>query len=279
MRKGDSETGLERWNNIGTFLQLAAASTRIKNAPAPVNVVIVGPPGDGKTKQVERIAHLPFTKHLSDATWMGIVNFLQNVKSGQRSLLIIPDLASIVGRRYEVARSTVSLLAMMCAEGVKEIAIGKRVSDFGGAQAGLVGAITYEDLGNDYKVWNQNAFLSRVFLLQQDFSTDDKVLMRGMRRKGDHTLLAPLSFPKTSERVDVKMHSSYAKVAEDLWKEMLDHRPDRVFGFRTADAFETMLRAAAFLRGSRVVTKQDVLVMSRLRHTWLGQFKSREDQR
>lgn len=271
-------TGVERWNSIGLFLQLAAASTRITNVPAPVNVLIVGPPGDGKTKQVERIAHLPFAKHLSDATWMGVINHLQSVKAGQRSMLIVPDFASLVGRRYEVARATMSLLAMMCAEGVREMAIGKRVTDFGGAQGGVVGAITYEDLTNDYKVFNQNAFLSRVFLLEQDFSSEDKLLMRGMRRKGDESLLTPLPFPKTSEKVKVVTHPSYTRVAEDWWKEMLDHRSDRTFGFRTADAFDTMLKAAAFLRGARQVTKQDVATVGKVRHTWLTQFKFNPDR-
>lgn len=269
----------DKWNAVGALLRVAVASTRVTNAGAPINVILVGPPGDGKTEMIRRVSHCPVVGELSDATYLGIANFVSSVRTGNRSCLVIPDLASVAGRRFEVARSAVSMMAMMCAEGVKEVAIGKRVVNYRGAKAGIIGAISYDDLLMDLRLWHQNAFLSRVVMVEFEWSTEERREMRGMKRDGDRSLLTALPFPKEMVPRAIKLPPKHAKVAEGWWYEMQEHRADRTFGFRTAEQMDTLLLACAYLRGGNVVAQEDVTAASKLRHLWLSQFKINPDGR
>lgn len=270
---------LERWDLTGRLLRLAVASTRVRDAGAPINVLLVGPPGDGKTEMVRRVSGIGCVKELSDATYMGLCGFLDQVRMGGKSVLVIPDFAAVVGRRFDVARQSIALMAMMCAEGAGEVAIGKRIKNFGRAKAGIIGAITYEDLGNDYKVMNQSAFLSRCFLIEHEIGPEEKKAMRRRVKGGDRSLLAPLPFPAKLDLRTITLTPQASKAAEQWFDELLDHRQDRAAGFRSAVAFETLLKAAAWLRGPTVrqAGGEDVAYVEPLRHLWLSQFRFNPD--
>lgn len=270
---------IERWELTTLLCRLAVASTRLTDHPPPINVILVGPPGHGKTELLRRLGHIGCVRELSDATYLGLTTFLTSVKAGQRSALIIPDFGTLLGRRYEVARQAIALLAMMAAEGVGQVAIGKRIADYRGTRAAVIGAITYEDLGNDIRTMNQNAFLSRCFLIEHEFAPEEAKHMRRMLESGRSPILKPAPFPAKQRERTIKLTAEGRRQAEAWWDRMLDHRPDRSYGFRSAVAFETLLRAAAWLRGGTSTTAEDVRTVAPLEHLWLTQYRINPDQR
>jgi hypothetical protein len=256
----------ERWDRVSLFVQLAAVSSRISNAEAPVNLLLCGPPGDGKTKMIMRVKeHAPHVSMLSDATYTGLIYYLETVRDNMSSTLVIPDLGTLVGRKLETAKQSIATLAMMCAEGVGELRVGKQVRDYHFAKASVISAITLDDVMQSYNVVNQNAFLSRVFLIDFDLEWSELQAMMDRKLTGDRSRLQPFPFPKvrrnrdgTFKRYDVQVPKRYLHLPHEWWRELRQIRRDRFFGFRSADAFMTLLMASAYLRGAKIVTRQDV---------------------
>lgn len=273
-----------RWQLVGEFLRLAFVSSRIENVPAPLNLLLVGPPGDGKTQMLLRAQHLSHVKVLSDATYNGLLRFCSAVDQGFFSALLIPDLGTIVGRRTEVGKQSIAMLARLGAEGVFEVAVGKRIKDYHGATASIISAITFDDLGMNWTVLNQNAFLSRVFLIEFDLTIPEMRAMMKRKNRGDLTLLSDFRFPRLNRDLkflpsrEIKMALKYADKAMRWWTEMHRERPDRVHGFRTADAFQTMLKCSAYLKRRTRVDEHDVEYVERFRPLWENQFRHRDEE-
>lgn len=268
-----------RWRLVGDFLRLVFVSSRIGNLEAPLNAVLVGPPGDGKTKMILRGEHARHVRVLSDMTYMGVCMYIKTCQDGFASCLVVPDLATLVGRKLETGKQTIAALAMLCAEGVRELAVGKRIRDFGGVQSSVISAVTPEDLMNDYRVFNQNAFLSRTFLIDFDLTMDELRAMMHRKSHGDRALLRSFAFPRVSHRDgllpkrDIRFPRRYAELSLRWWEELTSLRSDRAFGFRSADALQSLLMTSAYLRGSRTVAQRDVQFVEALKPLWLRQFR------
>lgn len=268
-----------RWHLIADFLRLIYVSSRISNIEAPLNCILVGPPGDGKTKMILRGEHVKHVKVLSDMTYMGVCTYLRTAKEGVMSTIVVPDLGTLVGRKLDTGKQTISVLAMMCAEGVQEIAVGKRIVNYEGVTSSVISAVTPEDLTRDYQVFNQNAFLSRVFLLDFDLSINEILAMMHRKSRGDRTLLTPFKFPRLAHAdaalptKSIKLPRRHAIKAIHWYEELVARRPDRAFGFRSADALQGLLMASAYLRGSYMVSERDVAFVTTFKPLWLRQFR------
>lgn len=260
---------------------MAAVSTRITNIETPINLLLAGPPGDGKTAMVLRIEHLAHVDTLSDTTYLGLIQCLRQIKRGLISTILVPDLGTLVGRRNDVARQAIATIAMMTAEGVRHVRVGKQVMDFEGARASFVSAITVKDLLANLDTLEQNAFLSRVLLVDFDLSWEELKAMLERKHRGDRSLLRPLSFRMAGLRAGgflpmrpIVMAPTHAKKVQRWWEILVRKRDDRFFGFRSADFLHGMVQAAAYLRGDvrvraidlvRIQTRILPLVMSQIR--------------
>lgn len=263
-----ADSPLDRWERTAELLKLCVVSTRVANVAAPLNLLIVGPPGDGKTEMIRRVAHLPFVHELSDASYLGITRHLEMVRDGYYSALLVPDFATIVGRKYEVARQTVSALAMMAAEGVGEIAVGKTEKDFRGAKSSVITAITDREFASHHSIINQNAFLSRCFVCNFDLELPEVERMMQLHDQDDHRHIAPLRFGEVAvdrfPKRQVQLSVRYKGYASEWWKELKAVRPDMWFSFRTAHHMRTLLLSSAYLHGRRSVTRADVRAVERV---------------
>ena len=92
----------KKWKLVGEFVRLVAISSRVKNLEAPINLCLVGPPGDGKTKMLMRAQSLPHVRVFSDISPKGVLSFLDLVKNGFVSTLVIGDLGTVIGRKMDV---------------------------------------------------------------------------------------------------------------------------------------------------------------------------------
>jgi hypothetical protein len=176
------------------------------------------------------------------------------------------------------------MLARLGAEGVFEIAVGKRIKDYHGATASILSSITFDDLGYNWATLNQNAFLSRVFLIEFDLTIPEIRAMMKRKNRGDLSLLGDFRFPRLNRDEkflpsrEIKMALKYADKAMRWWVEMHRDRPDRVHGFRTADAFQTMLKCSAYLKRRTRVGEHDVKYVERFRPLWESQFRHRDEE-
>lgn len=254
-----------RWNQIADLVRLAAVSSRIPNIETPINVLLAGPPGDGKTRMIMRVEHLQHVEVLSDTTYLGLCHCLSSIKDGLIASIVVPDLGTLIGRRGDVARQTIATLSMMIAEGVRHIRVGKRVRDYGGARSSLISAITLDDLDSSFPVLSQNAFLSRVLLVDFDLDWTELLAMLERKHRGDRALLRPLSFRRAGMRRDgfleprpIHIAETYARRTRSWWTTLRRKRSDRFFGFRTADFLTGLLQSSAFIRGDNRVRMRDV---------------------
>lgn len=258
---------LARWQLTAELLRLVVLSSRLA-VPAPLNLLLVGPPGDGKTEMLRRLGNIhncPHAMVLSDTTYLGLIRFLEAVRDTQKSCLVIPDLATVVGRKSDVARQCIATMAMMAGEGVGVVSVGKIDRDFRGAQASVVAAITDQEYARHREIINQNAFLSRVFVC--DFTLELPEVEALMHpRSGART---PLSFGSalrtlSKDKTVVLVPSRFGAIAKEWWKELKLVRPDMWFAFRSAHQMRTLLQASAYLRGRRRVVLQDVKAVRRV---------------
>ncbi len=268
----------KKWRLIGEFVRLIAISSRVKNLEAPINLCLVGPPGDGKTKMLMRAAALPHVRVFSDISPKGVLSFLDLVKNGFVSTLVIGDLGTVIGRKLEIGKQVIANLSMVCAEGVHQVAVFGRMKDYGGARASLMTAATVENFVDASRMLSQNGFTSRLFLLDFDFNAEELLHMQARKMSGDRGLLNPFTYAKV-RRVSglyplrsVRVPQTHASTALDWWRQVMAHAPEHVYGFRTADALIGLLQASAYLHGRRHVTSEDVEYIRRFESLWLKQF-------
>lgn len=285
-RGGVSKNGddpFRKWHLVSKLVRLAAVSSLVENAEMPVSVLLVGPPGDGKSRMLLRLAEAPQVRVLSDASYLGLMNFVSQAADRLKSTVIIPDLGTIGGRREATGRQAIATMAMMCAEGIGETAVGKVVRNFHNTRAAVLSAITDQELMQDWMIYNQNAFLSRVMLIDFEFRHGDVLQMIRRKHRGDRSLLSPLPMPVSKLPANryrvIKLPARCAAQTQGWWEELKEQRPDRAFGFRTVDYFTTLLQSAAYLRKASTVTQQDVQTVSQFRPLWLAQVKRDESWR
>lgn len=268
-----------KWRSIADFVRLVAVSSRIKNIEAPVNLCLVGPPGDGKTRMILRAGALPHVRVFSDVSPKGLFRFLDLVKDGFVSTLIVPDLGTVIGRKAEIGKQVISNLAMMCAEGVHQVAVYGRMKDYEGARAGLITAMTPDNFVDSIRTLQQNAFTSRIFLVDFDFSAAELQHMQSRKMLGDRGLLTPFTYPRVhkgrtglfNQRV-IRVPRSHAATVMEWWERLMASAPEHAYGFRTVDALTGLLQASAYLHGRDAVTAEDVAYIRRFERLWTKQF-------
>lgn len=267
-----------KWRLIAEFTRLVIISSRVRNLEAPINLCLVGPPGDGKTKMLMRAKDVPHVRVFSDLSPKGVLSFLDLVKNGFVTTLVVPDLGTIIGRKAEIGKQVISNLAMMCAEGVHQIAVYGRMKDYEGARASLLTAITPTNFIEAVRMLEQNGFTSRLFVVDFDFLAEELLHMQSRKLLGDRTLMRPFSYPRAGMRAglyplrSVRVPRSHASTALEWWKTVMSKAPEHVYGFRTADALVGLLQSSAYLHGRKTVTTDDVKYIKRFEQLWLKQF-------
>lgn len=268
----------KKWRLISEFVRLVAISSRVKNLEAPINLCLVGPPGDGKTRMLLRAQNLPHVRVFSDLSPKGMLKFLDLVLNGFVSTLIIADLGTVIGRKMEIGKQVIANLAMMCAEGVYQIGVAGRMKDYGGARASIMTAATTENFVDGYRMLSQNGFTSRLFIIDFDFNADELLHMQARKLLGDRGLLKAFTYSHARRHAglyplrSVRVPRSHASTALDWWRRVMSNAPEHAYGFRTADALVGLLQASAYMHGRRTVKSDDVEYIRRFEPLWTKQF-------
>ena len=260
-----------RWRLVSDFLRRVFVSSRVKNAEAPVNVLLVGPAGDGKTRMVLRGSPLPFVRTYSDISPKGLYSILDVVKNEYASTVIIPDLGTVIGRKYEVGKQVLANLAMLAAEGVGRVLVAGRERDYEGLRVSLVTAMSDVEFIRNQGMLLQNGFLSRMVVVNFEFTAKELRHMQARKVLGDRSLMAPFHYARGVRhfpRLTIGLPASWAARTHAWWDEAMGKEDATIYGFRTADVLNDLLRASAYLHYRGRVTERDVRYIERFREVW-----------
>lgn len=269
------EAGLEglarKWRLVSDLVRLVYVSSRVANAEAPVNLLLVGPPGDGKTRMVLRGSHLPFVRTYSDISPKGLYKIMDAVRDEYASMMVVPDLGTVIGRKYEIGKQVIANLAMLCAEGVGKVQVAGRERNYEGLRVSLVTAMTDVEFVKDQGILGQNGFLSRLLIVNFEFAAKELRHMQARKLLGDRRLLLPFRYPDcrtTFPRRAIRLPAAWAARGHAWWDQAMGSPDATTYGFRTADAINDLLRASAYQHGRTTVTGQDAKYVERFREIW-----------
>lgn len=286
LQKLRHEAGLEtlsrKWRLVSDLMRLVYVSSRVTNAEAPVNLILVGPPGDGKTRMVLRGKDLPFVRVYSDISPKGLYKIMDAVRDEYASTMVIPDLGTVIGRKYEIGKQVIANLAMLCAEGVGKVLVMGRERDYQGLKVGLVTAMTDAEYVKDQGILAQNGFLSRLLVVDFTFAAKELRHMQARKLMGDRRLLTPFKYPACRvgfPRRPIRLPAAWAARGHSWWDQAMGNQDATTYGFRTADAINDLLRASAYLHGRPAVTGADAKYVERFKEIWEHPVKAENGSR
>lgn len=248
---------------IVEFLRLVVATGFIvdrvdRDAPAPVNCLLISPPGRGKTTAIERLRGNPSLRFQSDMTWKGFLELLYEARDTQWTHVVFPEFQKVFQRRKEVWENALGLLAQAVEEGVHEINVGDESIDLGGVRLGMLGAMTTTTLRRRHHYFAEMGLLSRTLIVHWDPPLKYYDTARSRRADGDgRDAKQPITLVKPDRPALIKIgpkigHAIDAFIYDDIGYEPRDFRPSVMA--------RQMVCAAAFLRDphARAVKMEDV---------------------
>lgn len=109
----------------------------------PISVILVGPPGTGKSKVILQYDG-PNLHKTNDVTSAGLSELVQDDKEGKVRHIIIPDFNIVVSHKSSTSNLTVASLLTLMSEGVLRIDDGRRTKEMIHAPVGITTAMTRE---------------------------------------------------------------------------------------------------------------------------------------
>lgn len=235
-----------------TSLIALFSATGYIEGQAPQSLLLCGQPGRGKSELLLRFRHNPFMAFRSDLTVRGLYPILRAAKRHACSHVVALELQKYFLRKEAVANNLMSTLALAMSEGVGKINIGGRDEDFGGAQIGMIGAITKNTMARRGAYLDELGFLDRATVIQWDL--DDAAIKEILKRmtSGDRSDLRPVLLPVPEDRVKITLPVTVGrKVERYVWARW------RTDALRPIGRLRALTMAAALLEGRHTVALRD----------------------
>lgn len=257
---------LTEWDSLSHCVALFCAANFVADA-APQSPLLVGPPGQGKSKCVKRFIGWPGVGYVSDITKAGLADYLSAHQSVR--VLIVDELQRVVSHTRETTLNVCGLfLSLMSGDGGPELVgpagQGQRI-DLSGRSLALVAAIPHEVYIQRQLDFAQTGLLSRFTTLSVAASpaearrVDENILNAGSwHGRGDnpHTRdLQPYPIPKgfPQEPRAVRIRRDAAERLKE-WAFCTFPAGDH----RRMVMVVTLCKAVALLNGRDVATVADV---------------------
>lgn len=109
----------------------------------PISVIMVGPPGSGKSKLILQY-QAPSIHVTNDVTSQGLAELVSDDKDSVVRHVVIPDFNIVVSHKASTSNLTVASLLTLMSEGVLRIDDGRRKKEMLHAPIGVVTAMTRE---------------------------------------------------------------------------------------------------------------------------------------
>lgn len=241
------------WDRATELVKMFAMTGWLENARAQ-SMLLISEPGSGKSELLDRFVGNNWLQFASDLTVQGLYPVLKMMKQGAQTHIVATEFQKFFLRKSSTAENTLGTLCQMMEEGVGQVMVGSKPVNFGGAQGGLIGAITHDTVAKWRGPLREYGFWSRCASFEWAMPVDE---LRGVMRSisnGDKNDLSLVEVKVPAKRMHVDFPVQLSHQFEDfVIKRMMSHTVLRVF-----QRFRALGMACALLDGRDVVHARDV---------------------
>lgn len=128
----------------------------------PLSILLIGPPGSGKSKAILQYAS-PNIHKTNDVTSAGLGELMEDDKESKLRHIIIPDFNIVVSHKSSTANFTIASLLTLMSEGILRIDDGRRKKEIIHSPVGILTAMTRE-IYEEHAVRFRKLGISRRFI-------------------------------------------------------------------------------------------------------------------
>lgn len=266
------------WELDTNLFKLLLTTPMVKDR-LPVNAVLVGPKGSGKSTMLERFADWPTAYTLGDATMTTVLDTLSEPQYARVRTMIFPELNRLLSRDWRTASQAIAALTQAMTGELHVDARGAHRRDMSGRVIQVVTAVTNERFGAHIVFLEDTGFLSRSIVVQTQESEEERRRVLSAIAADDQTDLSPVPFPFTTAdpiavHVPGEMGRRIVLLFESFGMDVEDYR-------RIVQQMKTLASASAILDRRETVTAYDVerVLGSHFLHHLAGGIQYRLNER
>lgn len=249
-------TVLTAWDSVTRLIALYAATGCLENEQAQ-SVLLISPPGQGKSEMIRRFVHLPSVQLITDMTQFGIRHTLEQDETRQLRHVAITEMDRIFGRDRATRSTTLSLLTNLMTGDVGKERVGNKEYDFTGRQLGVIAAMTSDQYRYNAGEMASSGMLSRFQVILTEREEEERRRVVSNMIHGRKLDLTPIDWSALRKRATVTYSPAIAQEVNDF----LEAHPNFPQGERFVGRFLVLLRATAWLNGRTAVTSYDLDVL------------------
>lgn len=249
-------TVLTAWDSTTRLIALYAATGCLENEQAQ-SVLLISPPGQGKSEMIRRFVHLPSVQLLTDMTQFGIRHTLEADQNRQLRHVAITEMDRIFGRDSATRSTTLSLLTNLMTGDVGKEMIGNKEYDLTGRQIGVIAAMTTDQYRFHKGEMTSSGMLSRFQVIATERTDEERRRVVTNMIYGRKLDLTQINWAALYKRAVVTIdHPISVRVHE-----FIEAHPNFPQGERFVGRFLILLKATAWLNGRTQVTDYDLDVL------------------
>lgn len=252
---------------IRKIVKLCIATSFLKDE-RPISVILLADPECGKTSILYSFDYKNYKNIMKITKPRASVleELIKKDKENGLNYIIVPDLIRMTYSGKSTSQNLVSFLNSAVEEGVTEI------STFEGGHAnitkfdkpkflGLATALTRSSMSDRRKGWHKIGFFSRFLPVSYSYTDAQQKSIRKKIYHGDlFNEAEKINISKTRRKIIC--NGKYPELFEEDIVKLA--KEEKLYGFRYAKQFRSLLMASALLRGSTKVTRTDVKIIKDL---------------
>jgi hypothetical protein len=261
---------LTPWESETRLVGMYIATGLLKGEQAQ-SVLLISPPGQGKTAMINRFVKLTTTRRISDLTSNGIRTLMRKDSNGQLRHLLMPELARLFSRDRSVSSQSANLLCNLMTGDAGVELIGIEEHDFTGRQVAVVGAMTADVFRQRREMLADTGMLSRFHLLPIERDEEERKRVVAAIANQNYDDLTPVQWPELRQAPrEIKCSPSFGQPIL-TWLDSTDLKYDERFVSRIV----VLLKACALLNNRSEVTDHDLRTLM----TFTPFFEQQKDVR
>lgn len=261
---------LTPWESEARLIGLYMATGLLIGEQAQ-SILLVGPPGQGKTAMIRRFSQLPTAKMFSDLTSDGVRRAItEHVKVRH---MLMPEFERLFSRDRNVSSQTANLLCNLMTGDAGVESVGFKTYDFTGRQVGVIGAMTSEIYRLRTEQLKETGLLSRFTVVSIDRSDDERQRIIENILAENHGDLSFIMWPQLLESRRVTDPHRISRKMGPWIKQNTKLSTDERFVSRLI----VLLKACALLSGRDAVAEFDLDTLIRFTPFFTGARNIRLD--